>query len=92
MAIIGWMSISSILALAGNIISLWLINKANSSEPHMQASAIFTSNDIIVNSGVILAGVLVYFLDSKWPDLIIGAIVFSFVLKGAIRILKLSKD
>ncbi len=92
MPIFGWMIIISILALAGNIISLWLINKAKSSESHMQASAIFTSNDIIVNSGVILAGVLVYFLDSKWPDLIIGAIVFSFVLKGAIRILKLSKD
>ena len=46
----------------------------------MQASAIFTSNDIIVNGGVIVAGVLVYFLDSKWPDLIVGGIVFSFVM------------
>ena len=57
----------------------------------MQASAIFTSNDIIVNGGVIPAGVLVYFLDSKWPDLVIGGIVFTFVMRGAIRILKLSK-
>ena len=57
----------------------------------MQASAIFTSNDIIVNGGVILAGILVYFLNSKWPDLVIGGIVFTFVMRGAIRILKLSK-
>lgn len=91
MPLFGWMIIISILALVGNLVSLWLINKAKSSESHMQASAIFTSNDLIVNSGVILAGVLVYFLGSKWPDLIIGAIVFSFVMRGAIRILKLSK-
>ncbi|PTX44504.1 cation efflux family protein [Christiangramia gaetbulicola] len=86
-----WMIIISSLALAGNLISLWLINKAKSNEVHMQASAIFTSNDIIVNGGVILAGVLVYFLGSKWPDLIIGGIVFTFVMRGAIKILKLSR-
>ena len=85
-----FMIIISILALVGNLVSLWLINKAKSKEAHMQASAIFTSNDIIVNGGVIIAGVLVYFLDNKWPDLLIGAIVFAFVLKGALRILKLS--
>ena len=86
-----WMIIVSIFALAGNLISLWLINKTKSKEAHMQASAIFTSNDIIVNGGIILAGVLVYFLDSKWPDLVIGAIVFTFVMRGAIRILRLSR-
>jgi len=86
-----WMIIISSLALAGNLVSLWLINKAKSKEAHMQASAIFTSNDIIVNGGVILAGILVYFLESKWPDLIIGGIVFTFVMRGAIKILKISK-
>ncbi|MBZ9630407.1 cation diffusion facilitator family transporter [Salegentibacter sp. LM13S] len=86
-----WMIIVSFFALVGNLISLWLINKAKSKEAHMQASAIFTSNDIIVNGGVILAGALVYFLGSKWPDLIIGAIVFTFVMRGAIKILKLAK-
>ena len=86
-----WMIIISALALIANLVSLWLINKAKSDEAHMQASAIFTSNDIIVNGGVILAGVLVFWLDSKLPDLIIGAIVFSFVIRGAIRILQLSK-
>jgi Co/Zn/Cd efflux system component len=46
---------------------------------------------IVVNGGVILAGVLVYFLDSKWPDLPIGGIVFAFVMRGAVRILNLAK-
>lgn len=86
-----WMIIISFMALIGNLISLWLINKAKSDEAHMQASAIFTSNDIIVNGGVILAGGLVYFLNNNWPDLVIGGIVFTFVIRGAFRILKLAK-
>jgi Co/Zn/Cd efflux system component len=52
---------------------------------------IFTSNDVIVNIGVIIAGTLVYFTHSKYPDLIVGTIVFGLVAKGAFRILKLSK-
>lgn len=86
-----WMIIIASLALAANLVTLWLINKAKSREAHMKASSIFTSNDIIVNSGVIIAGTLVYLLGSRWPDLVIGAIVFGFVMRGAVRILKLSK-
>ena len=86
-----YMIIISIWALFGNLISLWLINKINSNEAHMKASAIFTSNDIVVNGGVILAGTLVYFLDNKWPDLVIGGLVFALVMRGSVRILKLSK-
>ncbi len=86
-----WMIVVSVFAMAGNIICLWLINKAKSEDAHMQASAIFTSNDIIVNGGVIVAGAFVYWLNSKWPDLFVGLIIFAVVLRGAIRILKLSK-
>ena len=57
----------------------------------MRASMIFTSNDIIINLGVIVAGVLVHWLKSGLPDLIIGVIVFLLVIQGAFRILKLSK-
>jgi Co/Zn/Cd efflux system component len=57
----------------------------------MKASMIFTSNDVIINVGVIVAGVLVFILDSKYPDLIIGAIVFILVTRGAFSILKLSR-
>lgn len=55
----------------------------------MKASMIFTSNDIIINAGVIFAGLAVLWIDSVIPDLIIGGIGFLIVLNGAIRILKL---
>ena len=57
----------------------------------MRASMIFTSNDVIINLGVIIAGFLVLLLRSGIPDLVIGTIVFVLVVIGAIRILKLSK-
>ena len=58
----------------------------------MQASMIFTSNDVIINSGVIIAAILVKLVNSSYPDLIIGALVFLIVAKGAYRILKLSNN
>ncbi|MGB0391759.1 MAG: cation transporter [Salibacteraceae bacterium] len=85
------MIIVSFLALLANTLSLYLIQKSKSKEAHMQASAIFTSNDIVINISVILAGALVYFTNSQFPDLIIGSIVFLIVLRGAFRILKLAK-
>ena len=57
----------------------------------MQASMIFTSNDVIINSGVIVAGLLVLWTGSRLPDLIVGAIVFIVVVRGALNILKLGK-
>ncbi|MFB9864220.1 cation transporter [Rufibacter immobilis] len=85
------MIIVSILALTANVICLFLLQKSKSKEAHMQASMIFTSNDVIINGGVILAGLLVKWLGTGLPDLIIGAIVFVIVIQGAIRILKLGK-
>jgi Co/Zn/Cd efflux system component len=85
------MIIISLLALAGNATCLYLLQKSKSQEAHMQASMIFTSTDVIVNCGVIVAGVLVYLTTSRLPDLLIGTIVFMLVGRGAYRIIQLSK-
>ena len=52
---------------------------------------IFTSNDIIINIGVIAAGALTLLTHSSYPDLIIGMIVFVIVLFGARNIFKIGK-
>jgi Co/Zn/Cd efflux system component len=85
------MIIVSVFALIANAICLYLLMKSKSSEAHMRASMIFTSNDVIINLGVILAGVLVLSLNSSLPDLIVGSAVFILVIFGAVRILKLAK-
>lgn len=81
----------SILALIANTISLVLLQRTKSKDAHMQASIIFSSNDIIINAGVIVAGLLVWALGSGIPDLIVGTIVFFIVIRGAMRILNLSR-
>jgi Co/Zn/Cd efflux system component len=85
------MIVISLLALMGNGTSLYLLQKSKSREAHMQASMIFTSTDVIVNVGVIVAGILVYLTASKLPDLAVGTIVFILVGRGAYRILQLSR-
>ncbi|PNK61216.1 cation transporter [Psychrobacter sp. FDAARGOS_221] len=86
------MIIISALALTANALCLFLLQKSKSKEEaHMKASMIFTSNDVIINLGVIIAGSLVYWLNSNIPDLIVGSIVFALVIQGAFRILKISK-
>jgi Co/Zn/Cd efflux system component len=86
------MIIVSIFALIANGVCLYILQKSKSKEEaHMKASMIFTSNDVIINLGVIAAGLLVNWLNSSKPDLIIGTIVFALVIQGATRILKLSK-
>lgn len=81
----------SILAIIANSACLWLLHRTQSKDAHMKASIIFSANDVIINTGVIIAGLLVYFLQSNLPDLIIGIIIFLIVIRGAIQILKLSR-
>jgi Co/Zn/Cd efflux system component len=86
------MIIVSILALIANLFCLHLLLRSKSKEEaHMKASLIFTSNDIIINLGVIVAALMVLWLNSSKPDLIIGAIVFILVMQGAMRIIRLGK-
>lgn len=87
----GTMVIVSFFALLGNALCLYLLQKSKSREAHMEASMIFTSTDVIVNVGVMAAGGLVYLTSSKIPDLLVGTIVFVLVLRGARRIISLSR-
>lgn len=86
------MIVVSVLALMGNGLSWYLLQKNTSKEVHMQASMIFTTNDVLANLGVITGGVLVYLTHSKYPDLIMGTLVFFIVGNGARRIIQLSKS
>lgn len=83
------MALVSLFALVGNVICLFLLRRHRHGEAHLQASWIFTNNDVLANVGVIVAAPLVYVLHSPWPDLIIGLLIFALVMRGAIRILRL---
>jgi len=77
-----------VIALMANIYCLRLIEKHKDGEVHMRASWIFSKNDVIANTGVITGGVLVWLLDSRWPDIIIGTLIALVILNGARLIIK----
>ncbi|MEQ5816480.1 cation transporter [Marinobacter sp. NFXS11] len=82
------MAVASV-ALIANISCLLLIAKHREGGAHMKASWIFSANDVVINLGVVLAGLLVAWTGSNYPDLIIGGVVGGVVLIGAKRILAL---
>lgn len=79
----------SALALAANVSCLLLIARHRHGGAHMKASWIFSTNDVLANLGVIVAGALVAWTGSRLPDLVVGTIVGVVVLLGGIRILRL---
>lgn len=80
----------SLLALVANVWCVWLLRKHRDGGVHMKASWIFSTNDALVNLGVVAAGVLVYVTHSSVPDLVAGAVISGLVAVSAARILRLS--
>ena len=77
------------VALAANAACLWLVARHRDGGAHMKASVIFSANDVIANVGVIVAGLLVAWTGSRYPDLAVGAVIAVIVVLGARRILRL---
>lgn len=85
------MIVVSLIALIANVATLLILRRAKRGEAHIEASWIFTSNDIQVNALVIIAGLLVWWSASKIPDLLAGGLIFLIVANGARRIFKLAR-
>ena len=83
------MMVIAFVALIANTTCLLLIYRHREGGAHMKASWIFSANDVVINVGVITAGLLVAWTGSNYPDLIIGTIAGVVVLNGARRILAL---
>lgn len=84
--------IMGLIALFANLICLVLIHKHKDGEVHMRASWIFSANDVIANLGVIISGAFVWWLDSRWPDIVIGIVIAVVILRGARLIMQDAKN
>ncbi|MCF5928386.1 cation transporter, partial [Xanthomonas perforans] len=58
----GWMIGTALLSLVVNVIVLRMLSPLKSGEVHLRATWLFTRADVVANIGVILAGVLVWWL------------------------------
>jgi len=80
------------VALVANAFCLWLLAKHRHGDVNFRASWIFSANDVIANSGVIVSGVLVMTLGSQIPDLVVGLIIAAVVVRGGVKILGEAKS
>ena len=82
-----WMIGTAILSLIVNMSVLRMLAPLKSGEVHLRATWLFTRADVVANVGVILAGLLVWWLASPYPDFVIGALIGLYVIKEAVEIL-----
>ena len=83
----GWMIGTAAVSLIVNMSVLRMLAPLKSGEVHLRATWIFTRADIVANVGVIVAGMLVFWLRSPIPDYVIGTLIGLYVVKEAGEIL-----
>ena len=71
-----------------NVFCLRLLKRHKGEDVNFKASAIFTSNDSIVNMAILVSGLLVLWLGSNLPDLILGIVAALFAANGGREILE----
>ena len=75
-----------------NTIVLRMLSPMRTGDVHLRASWIFTRADVVANIGVIASGVLVALTHTRYPDLIIGTLIGSYVVREAFEILSEARE
>ena len=76
------------LALVGNLVCFRLLTRFRSDDMNMRSVWLCSRNDLINNSGVLVAAGLVALTGSRWPDLVVGAGVAVLYLWTACSVLR----
>lgn len=84
------MGVVGILALAANVASVLLLMRYKDGDSNVRSVWLCSRNDAIGNVAVMLAALGVWGTATKWPDLIVAAIMASLFLWSSVQILKQS--
>lgn len=79
----GLMGGTAFVALAANALCLFLLTRRRNDDLNMRSTWLCSRNDIIANTGVILAAGSVYLTTSKLPDIVISLIITALFLRSA---------
>ena len=86
----GIITLIGILSLVGNTWVALMMHKHHHKDINFKSAFICCRNDAIGSAGVIVAGLLVMFTGSHWPDVVIGSIIAGITSWGGITVLRLS--
>tara|TARA_R110000782_G_scaffold34487_3_gene82368 strand:+ start:462 stop:1085 length:624 start_codon:yes stop_codon:yes gene_type:complete len=81
------MTMAAVAAVV-NLLSLYLLKKLENKDVNLRAATTFSVNDFVSNGGVLLAGIVVIWTGSNWPDLLVGIGVAGIALYGGVDILR----
>ena len=79
-----------VLALLANLTCLLLLTRHRSDDINMHSVWLCSRNDIIANTGVLLAAGGVALTGQGWPDIVIGLIIAILFLRSAFQVFKRS--
>ena len=86
----GIISVVGVISLIGNTFVALMMHQHHHKDINFKSAFICCRNDAIASAGIILAGALVMFTASFWPDIIIGGLIASIVCNGGIKVIRLS--
>lgn len=81
------MAIFGVIALAANLACLGLLYRYRRQDVNMSSTFECSRNDVIANTGVLLAAAGVYAFGSPWPDIVVGLIIAIIFFRSAVRVL-----
>jgi len=84
------MGVIGILALAANAASVLILMRYKDGDANVRSVWLCSRNDAIGNVAVMIAALAVWSTVTKWPDLIVAAIMASLFLNSSIQILRQS--
>lgn len=83
--IMGW---TALIALAGNTWAFYLLWSHRSDDINMRSTWLCSRNDLVANTAVLGASALVWWTDSRWPDVIVGAAIAALFLRTAFTVIR----
>lgn len=85
--IAGLMALTAVVALIANGVCLYLLTRHRADDINMRSTWLCSRNDIVANTGVILAAGATALSSSIWPDLLISLVIVAVFLRSAFTVL-----
>lgn len=82
-----WMGVVGLIALAANTVCFMLLYSHRSDDLNMRSTWLCSRNDLIANTSVIAAAVLVGLTGTLWPDVVVGLAIAALFLHSAWQVL-----
>jgi Co/Zn/Cd efflux system component len=84
----GLMGILALIGLAVNVVAVVLLLPHRKGDANMRAVWLFSRNDAIGNVAVVIAALLVAWMQTPWPDLVVALVIAGLFLQSAFSIIK----